>query len=274
MSQYVHQLTESSISLPTDQWVPISEDFKPQRSDKVSISSNYTTENGYTFSVEGYWKWMKNVIDYRDDYYLYPTGTLWTKLLCSGSGTAKGIDFKVSKSFGKISGHVSYSLLWADRQFDEKNGGRRFPARFDNRHKINVAANWEINEKWSVNAAWTGMSGNMTTIQVQNYDILDTPGIPYYHTGQMSYGGNSHYYGYIALGNGINNYRLPFYHRLDLSANRKTKHGMWTFSLYNAYCNMNVISIKPNDNEWKDGKPFQKFRLIPVIPSVSYTWFF
>lgn len=274
MSQYVHQLTESSISLPTDQWVPISEDFKPQRSDKVSISSNYITENGYTFSVEGYWKWMKNVIDYRDDYYLYPTGTLWTKLLCSGSGTAKGIDFKVSKSFGKISGHVSYSLLWADRRFDEKNGGRRFPARFDNRHKINVAANWEINGKWSVNAAWTGMSGNMTTLQVQNYDILDIPGIPYYHYGHISPGGNSHYYGFIALGNEINNYRLPFYHRLDLSASRKTKHGMWTFSLYNAYCNMNVISIKPNDNEWKDGKPFQKFRLIPVIPSVSYTWFF
>lgn len=274
MSQYVHQLTESSISLPTDQWVPISENFKPQKSDKISISSNFTTENGYTFSVEGYWKWMKNVIDYRDNYYLYPSGSVWTNLLCSGTGSAKGIDFKVTKSFGKFSGHISYSLLWADRQFDEKNGGKKFPARFDNRHKVNIAATWDINEKWTVNAAWTGMSGNMVTLQTQCYDILDTPGMPYYDYSFSSSEGVSIYYGSINLGNSINNYRLPFYHRLDLSANRKTKHGMWTFSLYNAYCNMNVISIKKNDNEWKDGKPFQKFRLIPVIPSVSYTWFF
>ncbi len=274
MTQNVHQLTESAISLPTDQWVPVSAGFKPQRSDKISLSANYCMENGLIFSLEGYWKWMRHIIDYRDDYYLYPTGTLWTSLLCSGNGIAKGVDFKVSKSFGKISGYISYSLLWADRQFDEKNNGRRFPARYDNRHKINIAANWEVNQKWSINAAWTGMSGNMTTLQTQCYDILDTPGIPFYTSGIITSVGQSHYYGSIDMGSGINNYRLPFYHRLDISATRKTKHGMWTFSLYNAYCNMNVISIKKNDNIWKDDKPFQKFRLIPVIPSVSYTWFF
>lgn len=84
-----------------------------------------------------------------------------------GKGTAKGIDFKVSKEFGKLSGHVSYSLLWADRQYPDKNHGKKFPARFDNRHKINVMANWKINDKWDMNVSWTGMSGNRITLPTQ-----------------------------------------------------------------------------------------------------------
>ena len=158
MSQYVHQLTESAISLPTDQWVPIQGSLPPQRSDKLSIAVNHTTSDGFTISLEGYWKWLSNVIDYRDDYFLYPEGTPWETLLCIGKGEAKGIDLKISKTFGPFSGHVSYSLLWADWEFKDKNGGRKFPARFDNRHKINVALNWKINDKWVLNAAWTGMS--------------------------------------------------------------------------------------------------------------------
>lgn len=86
---------------------------------------------------------------------------------------------------------------------------------------------------------------------------------------------------------GINNYRLPFYHRLDISATRHTKHGFWTFSVYNAYCNMNVIAVRRDYSDsyetvtWPDGsvsytsRPvFQYVRLLPFIPSVSYTWEF
>ena len=90
----------------------------------------------------------------------------------------------------------------------------------------------------------------------------------------------------------INNYRLPFYHRLDLSFTRYTKHGFWTFGLYNAYCNMNVMAVRldysDKDYMYYDGsygngnvsytsssKPvFQKIRLLPTIPSISYTWLF
>ena len=86
----------------------------------------------------------------------------------------------------------------------------------------------------------------------------------------------------------LNNYRLPFYHRLDLSATRHTRRGYWTFSLYNAYCNMNVIAVRRDSSYegvwvtnpatgYRDYVPkntFQKVRLLPVIPSVSYTWLF
>lgn len=264
--QYVHQLIQSSISLPTDQWIPILGSQKPQTADKIAAGVYYSPETSLTFSVEGYWKWMNNLLEYADEYYILPPDIAWNEKMAIGKGTAKGIDFKVSKEFGKLSGHVSYSLLWADRQYPDKNHGKKFPARFDNRHKINVMANWKINDKWDMNVSWTGMSGNRITLPTQCW--VD-PGLGPWHYD-------------MTLATEVNNYRLPFYHRMDLSFTRYTKGGFWNFSLYNAYCNMNTIGIQ-RDYSWGSAdivtpdtmKPvFKKIKLLPIIPSVSYTWIF
>lgn len=263
--QYVHQLIQSSISLPTDQWVPITADDKPQTADKISAGVYYTLDNTFTFSIEGYWKWMKNLLDYADEYYLMPPTVTWDNTLTPGNGTSKGIDFKVSKDFGKFTGHIAYSLLWADRCFEGKNQGRKFPARFDNRHKINIMVNWKISDKWEASAAWTGMSGNRISLPVQ---LWEDPGLAPYHYDML-------------MAADVNNFRLPFYHRLDLSFKRNTRRGYWTFSLYNAYCNLNTIAVHREYADRPDALPtdplvpvFQKIRLIPIIPSVSYTWLF
>ncbi len=259
--QYVHQLAESSISLPTDQWIPITGEQKPQTADKIALGAYWSTpDRQYTFSIEGYYKWMHNLLDYTDDYYLVPPTANWTEKMGVGEGKSRGIDFKVTKEFGNITGHISYSLLWADRKFPEKNKGEWFPARFDNRHKINIALAWKINSKWNVGASWTGMSGNRITLPLQCWsDPLLGP----WHFDMDLY-------------EKTNNYRLPFYHRLDLSATRKTKKGYWTFSIFNAYSYMNVIAVRRDSDfhkgEFKD--MFQHVRAIPIIPSVSYTWLF
>ena len=76
----------------------------------------------------------------------------------------------------------------------------------------------------------------------------------------------------LPLDTDVNNYRLPFYHRLDLSFTRQTRRGYWTFSLYNAYCNMNVVAVR---RDWRHERPrFQQLHLLPIIPSFSYTWIF
>ena len=271
--QYVHQLLQSSISLPTDQWVPIVGDQRPQIADKIAIGGYYSLNNQFTFSVEAYYKWMKNLLEYADEYYLLPPDEEWSSKLTAGSGTAKGIDFKISKDYGRISGHIAYSLLWADRQYPDKNGGKKFPARFDNRHKINVMVNWKISQKWDVSASWIGMSGNRITLPTQ---MWEDPSL-----GPWNYD--------MLLPVEENNYRLPFYHRLDLNFRRTTRHGYWDFSLYNAYCNMNPIAVVRDyddiypgswDTSWDENahnytKPvFKKLKLIPIIPSVSYTWLF
>ena len=266
--QYTHQLMQSSISLPTDQWVPIVGEQKPQTADKIAIGGYYTFRNQYTFSAEAYYKWMDNLLEYADEYYLLPPDAEWSGKLTSGKGTAKGIDFKVSKDYGKVTGHIAYSLLWADRQYPDKNGGRKFPARFDNRHKINVLLDWKISEKWELSASWTGMSGNRITLPTQMW--------------QDPFIGPWHYD--MTLPVEENNFRLPFYHRMDLNLRRNTRHGYWNFSLYNAYCNMNTIAVIRDYSDSSNAKDeygnlifpptFKKLRLIPIIPSVSYTWLF
>lgn len=269
--QYVHQLMHTYLSLPTDQWIPVMGKFKPQTADKIAVGGYWQSDNGiYSASLEGYYKFMHNLIDYRDEYYLRSPFEMWNERLTSGEGSAKGIDFKFEKTTGKITGFVGYSLAWADRKFKDKNSGVRYPARFDNRHTINVVVNWHINDKVSLNAAWVGHSGNRYTLLPQIYDAPSFEG---------------QYYVYdVALKAPVNNYQLPFYHRLDLSCNIKNKRGYWTFGLYNAYCHMNTIGIRREYEEvierigtdiYITTKPvFQRVKLLPVIPSISYTWQF
>lgn len=259
-NQYVHQICETYLALPTDQWVPITGNFKPQTADKVSAGVYVQSDNGmYAASAEAFYKSMHNLVDYRDEYYLQPPVGMWDRRLCRGSGTAKGIDIKVEKAYGRVTGHIAYSLAWADRTFPDKNGGRTFPARFDHRHTVNILLNWKVSDRVQFNAAWTGHSGNRFTLlpqvwQSPDFDIFgftaDTP-----------------------LKAGINNYRLPFYHRLDLSWTVRNRHGFWNFSFYNAYCHMNTVAIRRTYDDYN--RPvFQKVKMLPIIPSISYTWQF
>lgn len=271
-TQYVHQLNQSYLSLPTDQWIPVTGKFKPQTADKISVGGYWQSPEGtFAASVEGYWKWMCDLIDYRDEYYLRPPLDMWNAQLCSGKGTAKGVDFKVEKVFGKVTGQISYSLAWADRTFANKNGGRTFPAKFDNRHTINVMLNWNINRKVQLNASWIGHPAIASRFVNQVWDG------PLFDDSEWM-GGES------PLRAEINSYKLPFYHRLDLSCVVNNRHGYWTFGLYNAYCHMNTVAVKRGEQKVEHITPdsysisyqpvFKKVKLLPVIPSISYTWLF
>lgn len=259
-NQYVHQLSQTYLSLPTDQWVPITGRFKPQNADKISAGVYWQSDNRmFAASAEGYYKIMRNLMDYRDEYYLQPPTEMWNAQLCSGKGTAKGLDFKIEKVCGRLTGHISYSLAWTDRTFADKNGGRTFPARFDNRHTINILLNWKISDRVGFNAAWTGHSGNRFTLLPQVWESPDF--------------GNRYPGDETPLKTGINNYQLPFYHRLDLSLTVRTRRGFWTLGLFNAYCHMNTVAIRRTYNN--HNRPvFQKVKLLPIIPSISYTWEF
>lgn len=270
--QYVHQLTRSYLSLPTDQWIPVTGDFNPETADKIAAGVYWKSDNDdYEISLEGYFKNMNNLIDYKDEYYLLPAYEMWSGQLTSGSGRSKGIDITFEKKAGNVIGKLSYSLAWSDRLFKDKNGGKRFPSRFDNRHTIKILINWDINEKVSLNAAWVGHSGNRFTFLSQSYSAPNFEG---YHS-LIDWG--------IPLKSGLNNYQLPFYHRLDLSCVVRNKHGYWSFGLYNAYCNMNTVAIVRDFTQNRSfgssvsisSKPvFKKLKLFPTIPSISYTWEF
>lgn len=267
MNQYVHQISESYMSLPTDMWMPVSKKLKPLVSDQVSVGAYYNLHKNYSFSVEGYHKWMNHLLDYKDGYNFLPSFVGWEEKLAAGKGWAYGAEFIARKETGRITGWIGYGLMWSDRQFDEINNGKRFPAKYDNRHKLNIVANWKINEKLELTGSWTFMTGNRVTVAFENYEDLGlTPVPPLLPEGGLDYFTER------------NNVRLPAYHRLDLGINiyrpKKNGHlGIWNISVYNAYCQMNPITI--HKRSWINySHYFETLSLLPIIPSISYTYKF
>lgn len=277
MSQFVQQVSDNYISLPTDYWLPITRNFSPLTSDQFSAGIYVSPDKKYTFSVEGYYKKMDHLLEYRDDYKDLQV-TSWEDRLTSGSGRAYGADFQAEADFGKLHGFIGYGLMWSDRLFADQNGGKRFPSKYDNRHKVTLSATWKCSERVGLNAGWVFMTGNRVTLSLENYSYPDgyptniVPSYPHKDEEMLDY--------YA----GKNNVRLPAYHRLDVGINiyrslRRGRTGIWNVSLYNAYSRMNPIMIeKNNQKQSMDGTPlaprFRQFALFPIIPSVSYTYKF
>lgn len=252
--QYIRQLAQSYISLPTDQWLPVLGGSKPQTADQLSLSASWRPNAAWTLDGQMYYSWLHDIIEYRSNFYIDAVDMPTYRRIATGSGTAKGVDLKLTRNFGRLSGQLGYSLLWADRRFADRNYGRPYPARCDNRHKINLLLHWMISPKWEVTASWIGMSGNRITLPVQQWVGPDDSGNP--------------------LLSKYNNFRLPFYHRLDLNFTRHHSNGYWQFGLYNAYNRHNAVTVTQNGWIGNGKVQFQKLSLLPVIPSVSCTWLF
>lgn len=284
MNQYVHLISNSFISLPTDAWMPVTRKLKPLLSDQVSAGFYYDLNKTYSFSVEGYYKTMENLLEYRDGHTFTPSYLNWEEKLTAGDGRAYGAEFMVRKETGRTTGWIGYGLSWADRKFDELNLGERYPARFDNRHKLNIVVMHKISPKVEISAAWSYTSGNHVTLSLENYEEQETGG-RFDYTGGY---GNDPLYNSIDYYEGRNNYQLPAYHRLDLGLKiyrpkKKGRMGIWTISIYNVYSRMNPFMIYKSDKEVKDSNSaygykyvpvFKTVGIMPIIPSISYTYKF
>lgn len=271
MSQYVHTLSTTYLSLPSDMWVPVTDRVKPMRSRLVSSGFSVSLPFDLDAEIEGYYKTISNVIDYRDTPRLTANYDSWEENVISGKGRSYGLEFMLRRTAGKTSGEMSYTLSWTDRKFDEFWNGNWFPSRFDNRHKFNISVAHRFNNKIEVFAAWMYATGNRVTVALDNYQS------PSSHLGQIT--STEGYYEHP------NNVQLPSYHRLDLGLNiykrtKRGKEGIWNISIYNAYCRMNPIRVRvlaPHSYYYENGNMIQKPSrvraegIVPVIPSFSYT---
>ncbi|MDR0429401.1 MAG: TonB-dependent receptor [Tannerellaceae bacterium] len=280
MNQYVQQISDSYISLPTDFWMPVNRHFKPLVSDQISTGIYYEHPKDYFFSIEGYYKWMNHLLDYKEGYSFMPVSVDWANKLTSGRGWSYGLEWTARKESGKINGIVGYGLMWSDRQFDEINQGKRFAAKYDNRHKINIMIHYKPNKRVEINGSWTYVTGNRITLSLEDYQDLPSAGF-----GSALAPSNPYQDGWgISYYDTRNNVRLPAYHRLDVGINlyrpkENGRMGIWNISVYNAYCRLNPIVIRKhtlyNDETGKKINPrFQTAGIFPLIPSVSYTYKF
>ncbi len=281
INQFVQQVSSNYINLPTDLWQPIGKGMKPLSSDQYSIGFYGNLPKGMYFSLEGWYKDMRNLVEYREGISSLNPNLTWDEKITSGKGWAYGLDLSISRELGKVTGTVSYGLMWNWRKFDNLNGGLKFPAKFDNRHKININASYRLNDKIEFNAGWTYMTGNRLTLSLYNYDEPgdNFPDAP--TTGIGSSGMDWEQASGLDYYSGRNNVRFPAYHRLDIGMSLYKDLGggrrsIWNFSLYNAYCRMNAMTIRKDDyvDASRPNRAFQKFSLIPIVPSVSYTYEF
>ena len=293
--QYSHLLSESYINLPTDTWVPSTAHLRPMRSDQGSLAIGYAGAKGYQFSVEGYYKEMRNLLIYRTDAFALGILTGWEEKLTSGKGRAYGVEWMLRKQSKRWNASFGYTLSWSDRQFDEIDNGRRFPSRYDNRHKLNLTFTQKLSQKVELTAAWTYSSGNHLTISVENYEPAQSVIPPRWQ--MEGYGGPDNWSpnGFEESLNAYgrrNNYQLPPYHRLDVGLTiycpkAKGRMGIWQVGLYNAYCRMNPLYVIKDERRGNyyplsntPGRSyvyrpvFKQVGIVPVVPSISYTYQF
>ena len=266
MSQFVHLVPSTYFALPNDVWFPTTEEIRPMVSDQIAGGIYYRPTPVYRFALEGYFKRMDNLLEFRNGAIQFEGFEDWRERLAEGSGRSYGLEFSAHRDKGKITGWVGYTLSWSDRHFPELNGGKRFPSRFDNRHKVNIVALWRINKKLELNAAWMFHSGNRITLPLEAYALPNGEGKWSQQMPAWAYGER-------------NNVQLPNYHRLDLGLNiyHRTKRGrlgIWNISIYNAYCRMNVFTIRVESSRDKQEANAKSMSFLPIIPMASYTWKF
>jgi hypothetical protein len=257
--QFLHLLTNSTTTTPTDLWLPSSNNVKPQISEQVSVGyfRNFK-DNEFESSLEVYYKDLKNQIDYKNGAELVFNSTVEAELVF-GRGWAYGAELLFRRNIGRLNGWLSYTWSKTMRQFDAIDNGDPFPARQDRTHDVSLVGIFDISPKLKASATWVYYTGNAVTFPSGKYEIEGLT------------------VGYYTERNG---YRMPDYHRLDLGLTwirKKTDkyESSWNFSVYNAYARENAYFIDFQQNEDNpEVTEAVKFALFKAIPSVSYKFKF
>ena len=169
MMQYMHRVSSSAISLPTDLWYPVTENVKPQISDQVAASYNlYFPKLKSSFIIEGYYKYMQNLTEYREGSNLILNDN-FESLLLQGTGWSSGAEFLFRKEEGRLTGWIGYTLSFTKRHFDELNNGNPFWAKYDRRHYLTSVAIFDLTPRMSVSAIFELATGARFTPIIGQY---------------------------------------------------------------------------------------------------------
>ncbi|GAA5024318.1 collagen-binding protein [Marivirga lumbricoides] len=263
--QYMHLIANNVAIAPTDIYKLSNEHIEPQIGDQWSIGyfRNFRADM-YESSAELYYRKTQNTIDYKDGAQLLLNNVLETELV-NGAGIAYGAEFSLIKTAGKLTGRLSYTysraFIQVDGEFDEEviNEGKLYPAYYDKPHDFTTILSYKLSSQLSLNMNFTYSTGRPVSIPISKYEV-----------------------GAIAIGefSNRNQYRIPDFHRMDVSFNyvpqnsKRKFESSWTFGIYNLYGRKNPFSVFFRD---QNGAPPQAYRLailgIP-FPSITYNFKF
>ena len=237
MRQYIHKVSNTSIMSPTDTWKLSDVNIKPQQGWQLAGGIYYNTpDRMWEFTLEGYYKKMKDYLDYRGGAKLLMNHHLETDVI-STEGYAYGIELEAKKTKGKLNGWINYTYSRTFlRQNDKRiirpvNNGDWYPTEYDKPHDFKLVGNYKFTRRYSLSLNMDYSTGRPTTIPAgQYYDQKLNAYQPYYTD--------------------RNSYRVPDYFRVDLSFNVEASHHLTlathssiSFGIYNLTGRKNVYSI-------------------------------
>jgi CarboxypepD_reg-like domain/TonB-dependent Receptor Plug Domain len=259
--QYMQLASNSNAGTPLDIWFFSSPNVKPQVADQIATGYfRNLFDNKLQTSVEFYYKQMQNTIDFRDHAMLYLNQRLEGELRF-GHSKAYGMELLLQVPDGRLNGWVSYTLSHTERTIQGINSGNPYVAPYDKPNSVNIVSSYRLSKKIDLSAAWIYATGTPST----------------FPTGRFIYGNLV-----LPVYSARNAYRLPDYHRLDISMNLKGKegpkrlwHGEWNFSIYNVYARKNAWAIQfVQDPKNPQITYAQKIYLFSIVPSITYNFKF
>ena len=268
-AQYIHLLSNTTASIPLDIWTPSTNNIEPALADQVALGYfRNLKENTYEGSLEVYYKKFTNLLDYVDGADLVLNEFVEGQTL-AGEGRAYGTEFQLKKVKGRFNGWISYTLAKTEQRTEGVNNGEYYPTRFDQTHNLNVTGFYDLSERVTLSATFVYNTGTPVTLASAGYYQLGYF-IPHNEAG------------------GRNNFRIPDYHRLDLSVtldpkpdNTKRFQGQYVFGVYNLYGRRNPITVsgRQSDGRVYAGQPIgteaNKLSVVgSIIPSISYNFKF
>ncbi len=256
MYQYMQLASNSTAALPVSYWFPSSYNIKPQRDDQVALGyfRNFK-DNMFETSVEIYYKWIKNSIDFRDHASLF-LNDKYEGEIRTGKAWSYGVEFYIKKQAGKFTGWISYTYSRTFKNIPEINNGKTYKADYDKPNSIAIVGSYDITERLNIAANWVYTSAPPRTMPDSRYEYEGVVAPVYYER---------------------NSVRIYPYHRLDLSANyRLNKHKkkfeqLLNVSFYNVYWRKNPIMVS-FDQDPKDAYVIHAriTYLYRFVPSASY----
>ena len=265
-NQYIHLVVRNNISLPTDLWFPSTENILPSRSYQGVLGAEMNIiDDTYLISLEGYYKKMDNLLEYRDDAE-FTLGIPLEEQFTRGEGRAYGIELFLNKQIGNFTGWIGYTLAWTKRQFADLNRGNEFYPRYDRRHDVSLTLNYEFNDTWELGMAWVYGTGQAYTMPTSTYIWRD----------DFNYNDEKYQF---SERNGV---RLPAYHRMDLNFMYKFEAYKlpWVLSIniYNVYDRRNPfawnVGYDYNDQTGEFTKELKQITLFPIIPTLGLSFEF
>lgn len=268
MVQNTHLIASGTVPLPFNTWNPSGYYLEPQIADQVALGYFRNLRNNmFEMSAEVYYKYMDRVTDFADNANVFFNFDLPVEFR-QGVSWSYGLELFTEKKEGDLRGFVSYTLSKTERKVPGVNLSNPFPANYDRRHVLNLVASYDINTSWIIGTNFTYNTGRPITVPAGKYEFG-----PYKPD-------------YISERNG---YRLPAFHRLDLSATYSPKKNLtrrwqssWVLSVYNVYSRQNPFTLytrtvlDAEGNIVGDGtqKEARMIYLFPILPSITYNFKF